>query len=47
MHWVKNNPKAHNEFLDKFQTAIRNVMKNGYAVDATKLEALKIKLKKV
>jgi predicted ATPase/AcrR family transcriptional regulator len=46
-HWVENNPEASNEFLEKFQTAIHGVMKNGYAVDAAKLTALEVKLKKV
>lgn len=46
-HWVDNNPIASNDFLEKFKNAIHGVMKNGYAVDAAKLAALEIKLKKV
>jgi len=46
-HWVKNNPVASNVFLTKFREAIHGVMKNGYAVDAAKLTALEVKLKKV
>lgn len=46
-HWVESNPAACNEFLEKFKAAIHGVMKNGYAVDAAKLAALEVKLKKV
>jgi predicted ATPase len=46
-HWVESNPAACNEFLEKFKVAIHGVMKNGYAVDAAKLAALEVKLKKV
>jgi predicted ATPase len=46
-HWVERNPAACNEFLEKFKAAIHGVMKNGYAVDAAKLAALEVKLKKV
>jgi hypothetical protein len=46
-HWVENNPDASNMFLTKFKEAIHGVMKNGYAVDAAKLTALDVKLKKV
>ena len=46
-HWVDNNPAASNEFLEKFKAAIHGVMKSGYAVDAAKLVALEVKLKKV
>lgn len=46
-HWVENNPAVSNEFLEKFKAAIHDVMKNGYAVDAEKLAALDVKLKKV
>lgn len=45
-HWVENNPAASNEFLEKFKAAIHGVMKNGYAVDAAKLVALEVKLKR-
>lgn len=45
-HWVERNPVASNEFLEKFKTAVYDVMKNGYAVDAAKLAALEVKLKK-
>jgi predicted ATPase len=47
VHWIKNNPVASNEFLEKFKTAIHNVMEKGYAVDVSKLTALKVKLKQV
>ena len=46
-HWVESNPVACNEFLETFKAAIHGVMKNGYAVDAAKLAALEVKLKKV
>jgi len=46
-HWVESNPAASNEFLEKFKAAIHSVMKNGYAVDVSKLTALKVKFKKV
>jgi len=46
-YFVESNPVASNEFLEKFKTAIHGVMKNGYAVDAAKLAALEVKLKKV
>ncbi|MDO9012653.1 MAG: AAA family ATPase [Gallionella sp.] len=46
-HWVENNPDASNAFLTKFKEAIHGVMKNGFAVDAAKLTALEVKLKKV
>lgn len=45
-HWVENNPDACNEFLQKFELAMRSVMSKGYAVDADKLVALKVKLKR-
>ncbi len=47
VHWIKNNPVASNKFLEKFKTAIHNVMEKGYAVDVSKLTALKVKLKQV
>jgi AcrR family transcriptional regulator len=46
-HWVERNPEASNEFLEKFKMAVHGVMKNGYAVDVSKLTALEVKLKKV
>jgi predicted ATPase/AcrR family transcriptional regulator len=46
-HWIESNPAASNEFLEKFKTAIHGVMKNGYAVDVSKLTALEVKLRKV
>jgi len=46
-HWVESNPAASNEFLEKFKAAIHSVMKNGYAVDVSKLTALEVKFKKV
>ena len=47
VHWIKNNPVASNEFLEKFKTAIHDVMKKGYTVDVNKLTALKVNLKRV
>lgn len=46
-NWVEYNPAACNDFLEKFKAAIHGVMKNGYAVDAAKLDVLEVKLKKV
>ncbi len=45
-HWIENNPDAVNDFLKKFELAIRSVMADGYAVDVSKLAALKVKLKR-
>ena len=45
-HWIEKNPDASNDFLQKFEHAIRGVMAGGYAVNATKLGALKVNLKK-
>ncbi|MBS1943371.1 MAG: AAA family ATPase [Bacteroidetes bacterium] len=45
-HWVDKNPDASNDFLQKFEQAIRSVMAGGYAVDANKLAALKVNLKR-
>ncbi|MEY4591147.1 MAG: hypothetical protein RIR18_42 [Pseudomonadota bacterium] len=44
-NWIKSNPAACNEFLEKFRAALHGVMNNGYAVDPAKLAALKIRLK--
>jgi hypothetical protein len=46
-HWVDNNPEASNEFLTGFHKAIYGVMKDGFEVDAAKLAALEVRLKKV
>lgn len=46
-HWVESNPAPSNEFLINLKTAVHGVMKNGYAVDVTKLAALEVKLKTV
>lgn len=46
-HWIESNPAASNEFMEKFKAAIQGVMKNGYAVDVSKLTALEVKLRKV
>lgn len=46
-HWVENNPVASNEFLTNFKMAVHGVMKDGFAVDAAKLAALEVRLKKV
>lgn len=45
-HWIENNLDASNVFLQKFEHAIRSVMVGGYAVDVTKLAALKVNLKR-
>lgn len=42
-HWVKCNSVASKDFLESFKVAIYGVMKNGYAVDVTKLSVLEIK----
>ncbi|MEJ3960254.1 AAA family ATPase [Brachymonas sp. G13] len=47
MHWIKNNPAASNQFLEQIKAALHHAMKVGYSVDAAKLTALGIKLKKV
>lgn len=46
-HWVENNPQASNYFLTKLMEAIQGVMKNGYAVDVSKLAGLEVKLKRL
>ncbi len=46
-HWVESHPAASNEFLEKFRAAIHGVMKNGFAVDVSKLTVLEVKLRKV
>jgi hypothetical protein len=46
-HWIGANPALANEFLSAFQTAISGVMRSGYSVDAAKLTALQVKLKRV
>ncbi len=45
-HWIENNLDASNDFLQNFEHAIRSVMAGGYAVDANKLAALKVNLKR-
>lgn len=45
-HWIEKNLDASNDFLQKFEHAIRSVMAGGYAVDANKLAALKVNLKR-
>lgn len=47
IHWVESNPATSNEFLEIFKVAIHGVMKNGYAVDVSKLTVLEVKLRKV
>jgi len=46
-HWIEKNPVSINEFLEQFKVAICGVMKTGFAVDDTKIAALKVNLKKV
>lgn len=46
-HWVVCNPAASNKFLTEFKATMHSVMSGGYAVDASKLAALDVKLKKV
>lgn len=45
-HWVENNPTVSNDFLVNFRTAVHGVMKDGFSVDAAKLAALEVRLKK-
>lgn len=45
-HWIEKNLGTSNDFLQKFEHAIRGVMAGGYAVDANKLAALKVNLKR-
>jgi len=45
-HWIDNNPKLVNEFLENFKAAVHGVMRIGYAVDVTKLDTLEVKPKK-
>ncbi|MBS0307612.1 MAG: hypothetical protein JSS58_01455, partial [Proteobacteria bacterium] len=45
-HWIENNIDACNDFLQKFELAIRGVMSGGYAIDVSKLAALKANLKR-
>lgn len=46
-HWVERNPEASNTFLTEFKATLQSVMSSAYAVDASKLAALDVKLKKV
>jgi len=46
-HWIDKNPVAVNEFLEKFKSAMHQVMKNGFAVDTAKLAVLEVKSKKI
>ncbi|MGB5070341.1 MAG: AAA family ATPase [Flavobacteriales bacterium] len=46
-HWIDNHSGATNEFLINFKAAMHGVMGKGYHVDASKLTALEVKLKKV
>ena len=46
-HWIEKNPVLVNQFLEQFKVTIYSVMKNGYAVDDSKLITLKVTLKKV
>jgi predicted ATPase len=46
-HWVESNPATGNVFLENFKAAIHGVMKDGYAVDVSKLTVLEVKLRKV
>jgi predicted ATPase len=45
-HWIEKNVDASNDFLQTFEHAIRNVITAGFAVDVTKLGALKVNLKR-
>jgi len=45
--WVEDEPKATNEFLEKFKAALEYVMRHGYKVDVAKTAALQLNLKKV
>lgn len=44
-HWILSNPRYCNEFLEKFEQILRKVMTSGYAVDVSKLAAVKINLR--
>ncbi len=46
-HWIEMHPSASNEFLQKFELAIHGVMSEGFAVDVSKLAALKVNLKRL
>lgn len=46
-YWIEKNRSGSNLFLTKFKEIMCYVMKTGYAVDATKLTVLDVKLKKV
>ena len=46
-HWVERNPVASNDFLDRFNSAMYGVMRNGFGVDALKLNALEVKQRNV
>lgn len=46
-HWIDKNPVAVNEFLEKFKSAMHQIMKNGFAVDTAKLAVLEVKSKKI
>lgn len=43
--WVESNQESCNMFLNDFLKAMRNVMKNGYFVDQSKLVSLTVRLK--
>lgn len=44
-HWISENPKLVNEFLNKFKNTMCHVMQKGYSVDSAKLLTLNVKLK--
>jgi len=46
-HWIDKHPVAVNEFLEKFKSAMHQVMKNGFAVDTAKLAVLEVNSKKI
>ncbi|WP_295742960.1 AAA family ATPase [uncultured Haemophilus sp.] len=46
-HWISENPKLVNEFLNKFKNTMCHVMQKGYSVDSAKLLTLNVKLKRV
>ena len=45
-HWIESNLEDSNQFLQKLELVMSSVMINGFAVDPTKLAAIKIKPRK-
>lgn len=45
-HWIDSHTAESNDFLEQFRIAMVGVMKNGFAVDASKLGALEVRKRK-